>query len=293
MTMLAGIDTDKYDDASWSRKVFLGSQFLTEEETSPNGLFVSVDNTSNRCIQDMCPSEGPFTMALRWARILILKVARMYGGAPICLMVLPLLAGIAIGFFLGKRSEKKGRSASEKHDSQTRVPHLLAQPTWFLSAMNTPMFRLLLGIVPNFGRQRNQDWSSRNTEVDDVCRGDPSNGPGKRESGVDLKLVPKHVAVIMDGNRRYGRKVYGNATRGHWDGSKSLVNFAKWCTVEGVQVLTVYAFSTENWNRDQAEIDALMTIFSTYCEELLIEAKKSNIRVHVLSTDNSRVCMAL
>ena len=110
------------------------------------------------------------------------------------------------------------------------------------------------------------------------------------ESGiVDARRIPKHVAVIMDGNRRYGREVYGNATKGHWDGSSKLVDFSKWCIAERIDVLTVYAFSTENWNRSPDEVAALMSIFSRYCDELRVEALKRNIKILVLSTDVVKV----
>lgn len=114
-----------------------------------------------------------------------------------------------------------------------------------------------------------------------------------RESGVDIAHVPQHIAVIMDGNRRYGRAKYGNISRGHWDGCSKLVEFAKWCIAEHIPCLTVYAFSTENWNREPAEVSALMTIFATYCNELREEALKKNIRVYVLSTDFGRVSMMM
>ncbi len=77
--------------------------------------------------------------------------------------------------------------------------------------------------------------------------------------------------------------------QGHWDGSKTLIEFAKWCIAEGVQVLTVYAFSTENWDRDPSEVSALMSIFCKYCDELRIEAINQGIQVHVLSTDDTRI----
>ena len=110
-----------------------------------------------------------------------------------------------------------------------------------------------------------------------------------RESGVDLCDVPQHVAIIMDGNRRYGRAVYGDATSGHWDGSRKLLQVAKWCLAERIPTLTVYAFSTENWRRTPAEVSALMAIFVAYCEELRCEALERNIRVRVLSSDASRI----
>ena len=109
------------------------------------------------------------------------------------------------------------------------------------------------------------------------------------ESGIDPSELPRHVAVVMDGNRRYGKAKYGNAKRGHWDGSSKLVDFARWCIAERISVLTVYAFSTENWNRQPDEIASLMSIFTRYCEELRVEALERNIRIIVLSTEAAKV----
>ena len=96
--------------------------------------------------------------------------------------------------------------------------------------------------------------------------------------------VPRHIAVIMDGNRRYGRKTHGDPLRGHWVGGQTLVDFVQWCMEDGVEILTVYAFSSENWNRDATEIDTLMSIFSKYSETLLKEATEKNVKVKILST---------
>ena len=93
----------------------------------------------------------------------------------------------------------------------------------------------------------------------------------------------------MDGNRRYGKLKYGSATRGHWDGSKTLLDFSKWCLAEGVEIVTVYAFSTENWNRSAAEVSALMQIFLKYCDELRVEALARGICLKVLSTETDQV----
>mmetsp|Transcript_20424 Transcript_20424/g.41934 ORF Transcript_20424/g.41934 Transcript_20424/m.41934 type:complete len:225 (-) Transcript_20424:74-748(-) len=93
----------------------------------------------------------------------------------------------------------------------------------------------------------------------------------------------------MDGNRRYGKTKYGSAAKGHWDGSSKLVEFAKWCMAEEIGVLTVFAFSSENWKRDPAEIAALMQIFTKYCDELRVEAIERNIKINVLSTDYEKV----
>ena len=67
------------------------------------------------------------------------------------------------------------------------------------------------------------------------------------------------------------------------------MDFAKWCIAEGVQYLSVYAFSTENWQRDPMEVASLMALFCKYCDELRIEAIQRNIRIIVLSTDTERV----
>jgi undecaprenyl diphosphate synthase len=115
-----------------------------------------------------------------------------------------------------------------------------------------------------------------------------SNGTD-RESGVPLEDIPRHIAVIMDGNRRYGKAKYGNASRGHWEGSSKLVEFAKWCLAEHVEVLTVFAFSTENWKRDPAEVASLMEIFVTYCDELRREALERNIKIISLSTNRESI----
>ena len=106
---------------------------------------------------------------------------------------------------------------------------------------------------------------------------------------MDPADVPRHIAVIMDGNRRYGMSTYGDAARGHWDGSKTLIEFSKWCISEGVRVLTVYAFSTENWDRDPSEVSALMSMFLRYCDELRVEAVRRGIRIRVLTTEGGRI----
>jgi len=136
------------------------------------------------------------------------------------------------------------------------------------------------------GQNDETELSTRESNVRSFLK---SKEGTRRESGVPVDLVPRHVAVIMDGNRRYGKAKYGSATRGHWDGSSKLVEFAKWCIAENISVLTVYAFSSENWKRDPSEIASLMQIFTKYCDELRIEAIERNIKIMVLSTDYEKV----
>jgi undecaprenyl diphosphate synthase len=72
--------------------------------------------------------------------------------------------------------------------------------------------------------------------------------------------------------------------QGHWAGGQTLVDFVQWCIEEGVEILTVYAFSTENWSRDPLEVAALMTIFAKYADSMKVESLSRNVRVRILST---------
>jgi undecaprenyl diphosphate synthase len=101
--------------------------------------------------------------------------------------------------------------------------------------------------------------------------------------------IPKHIAVIMDGNRRFGREKHADPLQGHWAGGQRLVDFVQWCIEDGVAILTVYAFSTENWSRDAAEVKVLMTIFAKYAETFKHEALARNVKVNILSTDHEHL----
>lgn len=103
------------------------------------------------------------------------------------------------------------------------------------------------------------------------------------------KRAPKHVAVIMDGNRRFGKKAHSDPLKGHWSGGQTLVDFVQWCIDDGVEVLTVYAFSTENWSRDIMEVNTLMVIISKYAKSFQKEALTRNVKVNVLCTDKSQL----
>mmetsp|Transcript_32467 Transcript_32467/g.54742 ORF Transcript_32467/g.54742 Transcript_32467/m.54742 type:complete len:365 (+) Transcript_32467:76-1170(+) len=101
--------------------------------------------------------------------------------------------------------------------------------------------------------------------------------------------VPSHIAVIMDGNRRFGKQVHSDPLQGHWSGGQTLVDFVQWCKEDGVSILTVYAFSTENWRRDPLEVKTLMTIFAKYAERFRSEALTHNVKVNILSTERERL----
>ena len=79
--------------------------------------------------------------------------------------------------------------------------------------------------------------------------------------------IPKHVAIIMDGNRRWAQRQGLPIVMGHWKGADTLTKIVRAASEIGIQTLTVYSFSTENWNRPKEEVDALMHLFKVYLEE--------------------------
>lgn len=96
--------------------------------------------------------------------------------------------------------------------------------------------------------------------------------------------IPKHVAIIMDGNRRWARKLEKPPWYGHFFGSKKLEEIMEWCRELGIRTLTVYAFSTENFRRSPEEVSALMNLFEQKFKELLEDERvhRYGIRVNVI-----------
>lgn len=78
---------------------------------------------------------------------------------------------------------------------------------------------------------------------------------------IDISKVPSHVAIIMDGNRRWASQRELPYMAGHWKGADTLTRIVKAASELGVKVLTVYSFSTENWNRLPEEVEALLELF--------------------------------
>jgi tritrans,polycis-undecaprenyl-diphosphate synthase [geranylgeranyl-diphosphate specific] len=88
------------------------------------------------------------------------------------------------------------------------------------------------------------------------------------EQEVASKPVPKHIAIIMDGNRRYAREQGLEAKEGHIAGKERIKDVLEWCMKTGIRTLTVYAFSTENFNRDEDEVSFLMELIGNSLREL-------------------------
>lgn len=83
----------------------------------------------------------------------------------------------------------------------------------------------------------------------------------------DINNIPTHIAIIMDGNRRWARARNLNVSDGHKKGAETLENIAKYCNKIGIKYLTVYAFSTENWKRSKEEVGALMSLLRFYLDK--------------------------
>jgi len=99
---------------------------------------------------------------------------------------------------------------------------------------------------------------------------------------MDPKRVPQHIAVIMDGNGRWAKKRFLPRAAGHKEGVVSLKVVLKACAEVGVKYLTVYAFSTENWSRPQAEVDFLMNLFSLSIDREINELIESGVKLQFL-----------
>lgn len=94
--------------------------------------------------------------------------------------------------------------------------------------------------------------------------------------------IPKHIAIILDGNGRWAKSKGKPRTYGHTVGAKNVERIARACHNQGVKYLTLYAFSTENWNRPSEEVAALMKLFDAYMSNCLTLAKNNNMRVRVI-----------
>ncbi len=91
-------------------------------------------------------------------------------------------------------------------------------------------------------------------------------------------LVPQHIAIIMDGNGRWAKKRGLPRTAGHSAGAESFRRIANYCRSLGVKYLTVYAFSTENWKRSEAEVSGIMRLLGNYLNEALRDMEKNHVR---------------
>ena len=98
----------------------------------------------------------------------------------------------------------------------------------------------------------------------------------------EKEYMPKHIAIIMDGNRRWAKAKGKPASFGHKEGAKTLEKIVRYANKIGLEYITVYAFSTENWKRAEDEVKALMTLLQNYLDDYSKRADSENIKVKIL-----------
>ena len=98
----------------------------------------------------------------------------------------------------------------------------------------------------------------------------------------EKNYMPKHIAIIMDGNRRWAKAKGKPASFGHKEGAKTLEKIVRYANKIGLEYITVYAFSTENWKRAEEEVKALMMLLQNYLDDYSKRADTENIRVKIL-----------
>ena len=101
-------------------------------------------------------------------------------------------------------------------------------------------------------------------------------------SKIDRNTMPNHIAIIMDGNGRWARKRGLRREKGHQAGKKSVKKIIESCIELGIKYLTLYAFSTENWNRPKIEIDFLMQLLFLSLNDEFENLNKNNIKFNTI-----------
>jgi len=99
---------------------------------------------------------------------------------------------------------------------------------------------------------------------------------------IDQTNLPKHLAIIMDGNGRWAKQQGFLRAFGHENGTKSVKKTIKTCAKLGIEYLTLYAFSTENWNRPKLEVDTLMKILINSLKKELVTLQENNIKLNAI-----------
>ncbi|OKZ77427.1 MAG: di-trans,poly-cis-decaprenylcistransferase [Clostridium sp. 27_14] len=99
---------------------------------------------------------------------------------------------------------------------------------------------------------------------------------------LEKENLPKHIAIIMDGNRRWAKSKGKPAGFGHKEGAKVLEKIVRYANKIGIEHITVYAFSTENWKRAKEEVSTLMALFQSYLDDYSKRADSENIKVKII-----------
>lgn len=99
---------------------------------------------------------------------------------------------------------------------------------------------------------------------------------------IDKEFLPRHIAIIMDGNGRWAKEQGQDRLYGHFHGVESVRNIVEGCAELGVGYLTLYAFSTENWDRPEYEVIGLMELLVSTIRKEVESLHKNNIKLHVI-----------
>ena len=97
--------------------------------------------------------------------------------------------------------------------------------------------------------------------------------------GLTVEQMPRHIAIIMDGNGRWAKKKGLLRAQGHRQGAKTVEEVAQYCVDFGIQSLTLYSFSIENWKRPKDEVNSLMHLYSRYLAEIRPTLMRNNVRL--------------
>jgi len=109
-----------------------------------------------------------------------------------------------------------------------------------------------------------------------------AGGPKKKDVTTSLKHVPRHVAIIMDGNNRWAKRKGLPSGAGHKAGVESVKKVMEVCAEQGVEVLTLFAFSSENWRRPKDEVSYLMSLLLQVLQHEVKRLNKNGIRLRVI-----------
>ena len=99
---------------------------------------------------------------------------------------------------------------------------------------------------------------------------------------MESEVKPKSIAIIMDGNRRWAKERKISTALGHKKGAEVLENTARYCNKIGIECLTVYAFSTENWKRTEEEVKSILLLLDKYLDKFLEDAHLDNIKLRII-----------
>jgi undecaprenyl diphosphate synthase len=107
------------------------------------------------------------------------------------------------------------------------------------------------------------------------------------KDNIDFTKLPNHIAIIMDGNGRWAKEKGHDRLYGHYHGVESVRNILEGCAELNIPYLTLYAFSTENWDRPKDEVDGLMELLVDTIRKEVVTLNKNNIKLHVIGDMNT------